>query len=66
MLPEPLDQPAIPEPLDQQAIPEPLDLLVLVDASGSMGDPVAGTTRTKWELAGDALSAFVQDRLVGR
>src|SRR5690348_14962827 len=25
----------------------PLDLLVLVDASASMGDPVAGTMRTK-------------------
>jgi hypothetical protein len=39
----------------------PLDLLVLVDASGSMADRVAATMRTKWELAGDALSAFVKD-----
>jgi hypothetical protein len=37
----------------------PLDLLLLVDTSGSMNDAVA--TRTKWLLAGDALSAFVQD-----
>jgi hypothetical protein len=39
----------------------PLDLLVLVDASGSMGDPVAGSPRTKWALAGDALTAFAKD-----
>ncbi len=42
-----------------QAQIAPLDLLLLVDASGSMGDPVGMST--KWDTARAALSAFVQD-----
>src|SRR5262245_24659039 len=37
----------------------PLDLVVLVDASGSMADPVAGAGQTKWQMAQEALSSFV-------
>jgi hypothetical protein len=37
----------------------PLDLLLLVDSSGSMAD-LAGQ-RSKWEMARDALVAFVRD-----
>src|SRR5687768_10781789 len=40
----------------------PLDLLVLVDASGSMAEPVPGTGRSKWQMAEEALAAFVTDR----
>lgn len=39
----------------------PLDLVVLVDASGSMAEPVAGGSRTKWQMAQEALAAFVRD-----
>jgi hypothetical protein len=37
----------------------PVDLLLLMDASGSMTEKVPD--RTRWELARDALSAFVKD-----
>jgi hypothetical protein len=39
----------------------PLDLVILVDASGSMANPVAGATRSKWQLVQEALYAFVKD-----
>jgi hypothetical protein len=39
----------------------PLDLVVLVDASGSMADPVAGVGQTKWQMAQEALFSFVRD-----
>jgi hypothetical protein len=39
----------------------PLDLVVLVDASGSMADPVAGAGQSKWEMAQEALFSFVKD-----
>ena len=39
----------------------PLDLVLLVDASGSMADPVAGAARSKWEMAQEAISSFVRD-----
>ena len=39
----------------------PLDLVILVDASGSMAEPVAGTGRSKWQMAQEALTAFVRD-----
>ncbi|HXI55290.1 MAG TPA: hypothetical protein VNO55_04495 [Polyangia bacterium] len=39
----------------------PLDLVLLVDASGSMGDPVSDGVQTKWQLAREALFRFVRD-----
>src|SRR5205814_1654232 len=39
----------------------PLDLVVLVDASGSMADPVEGAGRSKWQMAQEALSSFIRD-----
>jgi hypothetical protein len=39
----------------------PLDLVILVDASSSMADPVAGSPRSKWVLLQQALSSFVRD-----
>src|SRR6185369_4549274 len=42
------------------AMPVPVDLLLLVDASSSMLDPVAGGA-TKHALVRDALVAFVSD-----
>src|SRR5204863_7497429 len=39
----------------------PLDLVILVDASGSMADPVAGAGRSKWQMAQEALASFVRD-----
>jgi hypothetical protein len=39
----------------------PLDLVVLVDASGSMADPVAGAGRSKWQMAQEAVYSFVRD-----
>jgi hypothetical protein len=39
----------------------PLDLALLVDASGSMADPVTGAQESKWQLARDALFRFVRD-----
>ena len=44
-----------------QAESVPLDLMLVVDASGSMTDPVDMGTATKWELARRALVAFVRD-----
>ncbi|HEX3694286.1 MAG TPA: hypothetical protein VH374_02760 [Polyangia bacterium] len=39
----------------------PLDLVLLVDASGSMADPVTGAQESKWQLAREALFRFVRD-----
>jgi hypothetical protein len=39
----------------------PLDLVVLVDASASMGETVPMSTRTKWEMVQEALGAFLRD-----
>jgi hypothetical protein len=39
----------------------PLDIVILADASGSMGELVAGTQTIKWQLVQDALYAFVRD-----
>jgi hypothetical protein len=39
----------------------PLDLLILVDASSSMAEPVAGLPRSKWVTVQDALFGFVKD-----
>jgi hypothetical protein len=39
----------------------PLDLALLVDASGSMADPVTDGLQTKWQLAREALIRFVRD-----
>ncbi len=43
----------------QKANLVPVDLLLLLDASGSMAEKVGA--RTRWELARDALAAFVKD-----
>jgi hypothetical protein len=39
----------------------PVDILMLVDVSSSMANVVAGGTRSKWEIAHDALLAFLRD-----
>jgi hypothetical protein len=39
----------------------PLDLVLLVDASASMADPVAGAPRSKWQMVQDALFRFARD-----
>jgi hypothetical protein len=39
----------------------PVDLLMLVDVSSSMANVVAGGTRSKWEIAHDALLGFLRD-----
>ena len=44
-----------------KAEPVTLDLMLVVDSSGSMGDPVDMGTATKWDLATGALAAFVRD-----
>jgi hypothetical protein len=45
----------------QMAKQVPIDLLLLVDRSGSMNSKVSAAGKTKWELAQDALTAFVKD-----
>jgi hypothetical protein len=40
----------------------PVDLLLLVDVSSSMANVVAGGTRSKWDIAREALLAFLGDR----
>jgi hypothetical protein len=45
----------------QMAKQVPIDLLLLVDRSGSMNTRVSPGGKTKWELAQDALTAFVKD-----
>jgi Mg-chelatase subunit ChlD len=45
----------------QMAKQVPIDLLLLVDRSGSMNNKVSPMGKTKWELAQDALTAFVKD-----
>jgi Mg-chelatase subunit ChlD len=39
----------------------PVDLLLLVDVSSSMANVVAGGTRSKWDIAREALLAFLSD-----
>jgi Mg-chelatase subunit ChlD len=39
----------------------PLDLLLLVDVSSSMANVVAGGTRSKWDIAHEALTSFLRD-----
>jgi hypothetical protein len=38
-----------------------VNLLFLVDVSASMAEAVPGSTRTKWDMAKDALGAFLSD-----
>jgi hypothetical protein len=38
-----------------------VNLLFLLDVSASMAEPVPNTNRTKWDMAKDALGAFVSD-----
>ena len=38
-----------------------MDLLFVVDASSSMLEPVDGGTQSKWQLAQDAIVAFMRD-----
>jgi hypothetical protein len=45
----------------QTAKQVPVDLLLLVDRSGSMVDLVSPNGKSKWELATEALTAFVKD-----
>ena len=44
-----------------QAMRVPVDLYLLVDVSTSMLNPIAGGTQTKWQVANDALLAFLRD-----
>jgi hypothetical protein len=39
----------------------PVDLLLLVDVSSSMANPIAGGTQPKWDIARDSLLAFLRD-----
>jgi hypothetical protein len=39
----------------------PVDLLLLLDVSSSMADPVAGGTESKWQIIQAALVAFLRD-----